>query len=60
MRLYRERRTRGFSCLFVQLHETEIDALVRKQCLHQHAKGDKEAVLEGLYRFLENYQTPPT
>jgi hypothetical protein len=30
MRLHRERRRRGLRCLMIQLHKTDVDALIRR------------------------------
>ena len=49
MRLYRERRRRGLRCLMVELHETDVDALIRGGLLEQGTRNDRDAVLKALY-----------
>ena len=44
MRRYRKRRRRGMRCLRVQIHVTEIDALIRKKYLDQQSRDDLKAV----------------
>jgi hypothetical protein len=54
MRRSRERRRGGLRCLRVEMRETEVDALVRRGFLKSEARNEQNAVLEGLYRFLEH------
>jgi hypothetical protein len=44
MRRYRKRRRRGIRCVSVQIHVTEIDALIRKKYLDQQSRDDMKAV----------------
>jgi hypothetical protein len=44
MRRYRKRRRRGMRYVRVQLHVTEIDALIRKKYLDQQSRDDLKAV----------------
>jgi hypothetical protein len=44
MRRYRKRRRRGIRCVRVQIHVTEIDALIRKKYLDQQSRDDLKAV----------------
>ena len=44
MRLYRKRRRRGMRCLRIQIHVSEIDALIRKKYLDQQSRDDLKAV----------------
>jgi hypothetical protein len=53
MRRYRERRRDGMRCYMAELRETEIDALIRRGLLKRENRDDAEAVLAGLYAFLE-------
>ena len=53
MRRHRQRRRDGLRCLYVELRETEVDALVRKGILKAECRDDHNAVLQGLYAFLE-------
>ena len=53
MRRYRQRRRDGFCCLWVELHATEIDSLVRKGLLQSVARNDVNAIREALYSHFE-------
>jgi hypothetical protein len=44
MRRYRKRRRKGIRCVNVQIHVTEIDALIRKKYLEQQSRDDLKAV----------------
>ena len=44
MRRFRKRRRRGIRCVRVQIHVTEIDALIRKKYLDQQSRDDLKAV----------------
>jgi hypothetical protein len=57
MRRHRQRRAKGLRCLFIELRETEIDALVRRGMLDQGATNDARAIRKALYRFLETVLT---
>lgn len=52
MRAHRERRRKGLRCFIVELRETEIDALIRGGLLDPNSRNNSDAVLEGLYHFL--------
>ena len=58
MRRYRERRRDGMRCLSVELHDTEIDALVRKGLLKAEARSDHKALADALYDYLERTLDP--
>ena len=49
MRLHRDRRRRGLRCLMIQLHETEVEALIRGGLLEHETRNDRNAVLQALY-----------
>jgi hypothetical protein len=51
MRRHRERRREGLRCLWVELHETELDALVRKGLLE--SRNDENAIADALYAHLQ-------
>jgi hypothetical protein len=53
MRLHRERRRNGMRCLTIELHETEIDALIREGLLKSETRNDPSAVSDALYAFLD-------
>jgi len=52
MRRHRERRREGMRCLWVELHDTELDALVRKGLLEPTSRNDENAVAGALYAHL--------
>ena len=49
MRLHRERRREGMRCLWIELHATEIDALVGLALLKPEMRNDPSAIREALY-----------
>src|SRR5262249_23496096 len=53
MRLYRERRRRGLSCVKVQLRRTEVDALIARGLLEPAERKDRSAVAAALHRYLD-------
>jgi hypothetical protein len=53
MRLHRERRRNGMRCLTIELHETEIEALIREGLLKPETRNDPSAVSDALYAFLD-------
>jgi hypothetical protein len=57
MHHYRWRRRQGLRCLIIDLHTSEIDALVRKGLLHAQKRDSAWAIREALYEFLD--QTLP-
>jgi hypothetical protein len=60
MRLHRQRRRRGLRCLTIELHEKEIDGLIRRGLLQQETRNNSNAILEALYAHFERTlgQTP--
>ena len=59
MRRHRERRREGLRCLWVELRETEIDALMRKGLLKPETRRDQNAIADALYAHLERTLEPP-
>jgi hypothetical protein len=53
MRAHRQRRRDGLRCLTIELRETEIDALVRKQLLNPETRNNPSAIIDALYGFLD-------
>ena len=53
MRRHRERRREGLCCLWVELRDTEIDALMRKGLLKPETLHDQNAIADALYGHLE-------
>ena len=58
MRRHRERRREGMRCLLVELHETEIDALVQRGLLKAETRNDQNAIADALYDHLERTLDP--
>jgi hypothetical protein len=59
MRRHRERRRDGLRCLWVELHRTELDALVRVGLLEQQLRHDENAIADALCAHLERTLVPP-
>jgi len=53
MRLFRERRRKGLRCVTVELHEDEIDALVRMGLLAPEMRNDANSVIAALYAYFD-------
>jgi hypothetical protein len=53
MRLFRERRRKGLRCVTIELHEDEIDALVRMGLLNVEMRNDANSVIEAMYAFFD-------
>jgi hypothetical protein len=51
---YRQRRRNGVRCLRIELHESEVDALVRLGWLSTDGRRNNEAVIAALYHFFEH------
>jgi hypothetical protein len=54
MRLHRERRRQGLSCVTIELRETEIDSLIRRGLLKAETRNDRHAVRKALYEHLDH------
>ena len=54
MRLHRKRRRLGLRCLTIELRETEIDVLIRRNLLQADARHDVFAIRKALYRHLDS------
>lgn len=52
MRLHRRRRRQRIRCVTIELHEAEVEALVRKGWLKAERRNDPVAVIEALYGHL--------
>ncbi len=52
-RAYRRRRREGLHWLPIELRNSEIDALIRKQLLKPETRKDPNAVIDALYVFLD-------
>jgi hypothetical protein len=53
MRHYRWRRRQGLRCLIIDLHNSEIDLLVRRGFLQAAKRGSASEIRETLYAFLD-------
>jgi hypothetical protein len=53
MRRHRQRRHDGLICITIELRATEIADLVRRGDLSANEIGDKAAICEALYKFLD-------
>jgi len=53
MRLHRERRRDGMRCLTVEIHDSEVEALVRHGLLAGEARHDVNAIADAFYAHLE-------
>lgn len=54
MRRHHERRRNGFRSVSLNIHEREIDLLVRKAFLQMGARHDREALSQALRAFIGN------
>jgi hypothetical protein len=52
MRLHRHRRRQRIRCVTIQLHESEVEALVRKGWLKAVTRNDPAALIEALHGHL--------
>ena len=53
MRLHRERKKNGMRCLMIELRETEIDALIRREFLKADARNDTQAIIDAIYSYFD-------
>ena len=53
MRVYRERRRRGLSCIKVQLRRSEVDALIACGLLEPADRQDRGVLAAALHRYLD-------
>ena len=53
MRLHRERRRDGMRCLTVEIHDSEVEALLRLGLLAGEARHDANAIADAFYAHLE-------
>ena len=54
MARHRDRRRKGLRCVTIELHEAEIDVLIRRGRLAPDSRGDLGAVKRALYSFLDD------
>jgi hypothetical protein len=53
MRRHRQRRRDKFRCLTIELHETEIEALIHKGILAREMRNDTIAIVKALYAYFD-------
>jgi hypothetical protein len=53
MRAHRARRGKGFRCVTIELHATEVDELVRRGLLPKEARKDQSAIVMALHQHLD-------
>jgi hypothetical protein len=53
MRAHRSRREAGLRCLTIELRETEVTELIRRQLLDPVARNDVHAIRNALHRHLD-------
>jgi hypothetical protein len=53
MRWHRQRRRDGLRCLTIEIRDSEVAALVRKQLLKPEVRNDSSAIIDALYAFLD-------
>jgi hypothetical protein len=53
MRLYRERRRRGLSCIKVELRRNEVAGLIACKLLEPTERHDRRALAAALHRYLD-------
>jgi hypothetical protein len=58
MRRHRQRQRNGLRCITVELHELEIETLIRKGLLKWETRNDRSAIINALYDFFDHTLTP--
>ena len=58
MRLHRQRQRDGLRCITVELHELEIETLIRKGLLRGEMRNDQSAIIKALYAFFDHTLNP--
>jgi hypothetical protein len=53
MRAHRQRRRDGLRCFTIEIRDSEVEALVRKQLLKSEVRNDSSAIIDALYVFLD-------
>ena len=51
MRRHRQRQRKGLRCLRIELHEMEIDELIRKGLLKWETRNDRSAIVRHCMHF---------
>jgi hypothetical protein len=58
MRRHRQRQRDGLRCITVELHELEIETLIRKGLLRGEMRNDQSAIINALYAFFDHTLNP--
>ena len=58
MRRHRQRQRKGLRCLRIELHEMEIDELIRKGLLKWETRNDRSAIVRALYSIFDRTLSP--
>jgi hypothetical protein len=58
MRRHRQRQRKGLRCLRIELHEMEIETLIRKGLLRGEMRNDRSAIVRALYDFFDRTLSP--
>jgi hypothetical protein len=53
VRAHRQRRREGLRCFTLEIRDSEVDALIRKQLLKPESRSDRNAIIDALYVFLD-------
>ena len=53
MRRSRQRQRQGLACLIVEVKTDEVDEMVRRKLIREEDRHDRNSVLLGLYRHLD-------
>ncbi len=53
MRRHRQRRRDGTRCLTIELRETEIEGLIRRELLKPEMRNNRNAIVQALYSWFD-------
>ena len=58
MRRHRQRQRKGLRCLRIELHEMEIDELIRKGLLRSETRNDQNEIVKAIYKHFDRTFSP--
>ena len=58
MRRHRQRQRKGLRCLRIELHEMEIDELIRKGLLRSETRNDQNEIVKAIYKHFDRTLSP--
>ena len=58
MRRHRLRQRKGLRCLRIELHEMEIDELIRKGLLKWDTRNDQNEIVKAIYKHFDRTLSP--